>query len=108
MRSLIFAANPVKSRDYKNVDSVDNVDNKTGAKLSSSFKRQVFLVKKRSKDQKIFSRKMQKKSTLNFSIHRQFNVDNVDNYLFKQVFAHLVYISGTHSYQQVIVYAFFG
>lgn len=56
----------------------------------------------------MFLRKMQKKSTLNFSNHRQFNVGNVDNFLFKQVFAHLVYISGTHSYQQVIVYAFFG
>ena len=34
-------------------------------------------------------------------------VDNVDNLFLKQVFADFYYISGTHSYQQVTVYAIF-
>ena len=34
-------------------------------------------------------------------------VDNVDNLLAKQVFAHFYYISGPHSYQQVAVHTIF-
>jgi hypothetical protein len=35
------------------------------------------------------------------------HVDNVDNLFSKKVFADFNYISGTHGYQQVIVYTFF-
>jgi hypothetical protein len=39
--------------------------------------------------------------------HQHCHVDNVDNLFSKNAFSDFDYISGSHSYQQVIVYTFF-